>query len=86
MILKAQEKFDWFKDKGEKNMNNYERESEKIQKQSLVKNYKKYYGILFSFFIVVIIFLAGLSAGGLMSYKMISVYIDDMQEKTLNYM
>jgi len=66
-----------------KNMNNYGRESEKIQKQSSEKNYKKYYRFLF-FFIIIVIFLAGLSAGGLMSYRITSSYIDEMQEKILN--
>jgi len=67
-----------------KNMNNYERESERIQKQYSENNYKRYYRLFFSFFIIMMIFIAGLSAGGLMSYRMTSFYIDEMQEEILN--
>jgi len=65
-------------------MNNYERESERIQKQYSENNYKRYYRLFFSFFIIMVIFIAGLSAGGLMSYRMTSFYIDEMQEEILN--
>jgi S1-C subfamily serine protease len=63
-------------------MNNIGIEREKIQKQSSEKNFKKYYRFLFLFFII-LIFLAGLTAGGLMSYRMTSSYIDEMHEKIL---
>ena len=61
-------------------MNDFRRDNKRIQKQFLKKNIKKYYRFLFLFSII-IIFLAGLTAGGLISYNMTSSYVKEIQEK-----